>query len=169
MALLKIWGEAHYSHLTSNPHKPWFIAQYATCYSVGKEFGQRMAGWYIKDIIILKIRKSKSVGGSIDSRPGEDQQSTQRRSTTLLILGGRLTIDAERINSQLSLSREKTITSVGVRGGSTVNVERVNSQCREGQQSTCTFARKGYCLCWRGGGREMDAPSDIPCVARVGH
>ena len=30
------------------------------------------------EILILKIRKLKSVGGSIDSQPGDDQQSTQR-------------------------------------------------------------------------------------------
>ena len=42
--------------------------------------------------------------------------------------GGRLTIDAERINTKLSLSCEKVIASVDPVGG-------INSQCREDQQS----------------------------------
>ena len=41
-----------------------------------------------ENILILKIRKSKSVGGgSIDNRLREDQQSMQRQSAQL-ILGG---------------------------------------------------------------------------------
>ena len=64
------------------------------------------------NILILKIR---NVGGSINSRPGDGQQSTQRQST-LLILGGSM-INAERINSELSLLHEKAITSVDPGGG----------------------------------------------------
>ena len=67
-------------------------------------------------ILILKIRNSKSVGGSIDSRHRGNQQSTEGQST-LDPGGGGSTIDMERINSQLSLSREKVIASVDPRGG----------------------------------------------------
>ena len=96
---------------------------------------------YIKD---WKVEICK--GGSIDSRHREDQQSTQRRST-LLILGGAdqwsmwrgstvnfnfhvkrqlllLILEWGQINDQCSMQR-----------GSTVNVERVSTQCREDQQS----------------------------------
>ena len=90
-----------------------------------------------KHIIILKIGKLKSVGG------------------------GRSTVNAERINSQLSLLHEKAITSVDPGGvdrqsmqrGSTVSFHfcmkrqslllilggLIDSQCREDQQSTFTF------------------------------
>ena len=68
--------------------------------------------------------------------------------------GGSSMIDAERINSQLLLLHGKVITSVDPGGsGLTVNVERVNSQCREDQQSTCTFARKIIASVDWGGGR----------------
>ena len=63
-------------------------------------------------------------------------------------------IDAERINSQLSLLREKAIASVdsGVGwGGSTVNVERINSQLALSQGKVITSVRGG-------GGGGMDAP-----------
>ena len=92
-----------------------------------------------------------------------------KRRLPLLILGGQSTVNTERINSQLSLLHGKAVTSVDP-GGLMINMERINSQlsfshgkaiasgdpwgggvinspCREGQQSTCTFARKGYHLC----------------------
>ena len=77
---------------------------------------------FYEAIIILKIGKLKSVGGSINSQCGEDQQSTQRQSTLLILWEGRSTVNAERINSQLSLSCEKAIASVDPGGG-------INSQC----------------------------------------
>ena len=77
------------------------------------------------------------LGGSIDSRPRDDQQSTQRRST-LLILGG-LTINMERINSQLKLSREKAITSVDPEGGA----ERINSQLKLSREKEITSVDPG--------------------------
>ena len=99
--------------------------------------------------------------------------------------GGQSTVDLGRINNQHR--GDQHCWSWGGQWstwrGSTVNFhfcvkrqlpllilggggEPINSQCGEGQQSTCTFARKGYHLCWWGG---MDTPSDIPCVAWVGH
>ena len=64
----------------------------------------------------------------------------KRQSLLLILGGGQSTVNAERINSQLSLSHEKVITSVDPGG-------LIDSQHREDQQLTCTFARKGYSLC----------------------
>ena len=101
----------------------------------------------------LKVRKSKICRGV-------DWQSTLRRSTIdtlrwspkLLVLAGS-TIDTERINSQLSLSREKPIASVDPGGGG----GEINNQHRDDQQSTFTFVWKGSRLCWSWGrgGRSM--------------
>ena len=75
--------------------------------------------------------------------------------------GGGSMIDVERINSQLSLSREKVIVSVDPGGdGSTIDMERINSQLSLLIDKVITFVDLG-------GG--IDAPWDIPCVARVGH
>ena len=70
-----------------------------------------------RGILILKIRKSKSVGGSIDSWCWGDQWSMQRRST-LLILGGGSTIDVEAIDAQCktnwqSVQRWSTLLILG--------------------------------------------------------
>ena len=52
-----------------------------------------------------------------------------KRQSPLLNLRGGSTINAERINSQLSLSHGKVITSVEPEGGrSTINTERINNQ-----------------------------------------
>ena len=57
------------------------------------------------------------------------------RASFVLILGGgrrgRSTINVERVNSQLSLSCEKAITSVDPGG--------IDDRLREDQQSTLTF------------------------------
>ena len=77
----------------------------------------------------------------VNSQCREGQQSMWRGSTvnfhfhvkrqlSLLILGGGGSmINMERINSQLSLSHEKAITSVdpGGRGRSMIDAERINS------------------------------------------
>ena len=126
---------------------------------------------------------------------GGDRRLTRRGSTLnfhfhvkrwspLLTLGGggggESMIDAERINSQLSLSHEKAITSVDPMGwvGGQINEERINSQLsllrekvitsvdpggqindqhREDQQSTLSFVWKGNHLCWSWGGRQIDS------------
>ena len=70
---------------------------------------------------LLLILRGAGRGGFMINT--EDGQSTvnchfhMKRWLPLLILGDRPTIDTERINSQLLLSREKAITSVDPEGG----------------------------------------------------
>ena len=100
-------------------------------------------------------------GGSIDSRPREDQQSTPQRQSTVLILGG---IDDQRREDQQSTF---TFTWKGdhlcwswggadqwsMQRGSTVNVERVNSQLSFSHEKVITCVYPGgvdWQLMWRG-------------------
>ena len=73
----------------------------------------------------------------------------QRRSTLLILGGGRSVIGTGGTNSRLSLSHEKVIASVDPGGW-------INDQHREDQQSTFTFAvkRLSPLLIWGG----IDAP-----------
>ena len=63
------------------------------------------------------------------------------RAVFVLILRGESTIDMERINSQLSLSCEKAITSVDP------GRRRIDDRHGEDQQSTFTFASINDRLC----------------------
>ena len=88
--------------------------------------------------------------GQINDQYTEDQQSTftfaWKGDCLLLILGGRSTINTERINSQLSLSH----------GRSTVG-NHTFKMCSD--SNAVTLVQKLRSLC----------PSDILCGAWVGH
>ena len=115
--------------------------------------------WNTCNILILKIR---NVGGSINSRPGEDQQSSLQRWSTLLILGGiddwhgedqqstftfvwkgdhlcwswgadqELMQRGSTVDFHLRMKRWSPLLILGG-GRSIIDAERINSQCREGQ------------------------------------
>ena len=63
----------------------------------------------------------------------------------MLIVGGSM-IDVKRINSQLSLSHAKAITSVDRGGGLMMDVERINNQLSLLREKMIAFVE------WGGGG-----------------
>ena len=105
-------------------------------------------------ILILKIRKSKSVGGNIDSRHRGDQLSRHRWST-LFILG-------EGIDNWCREDQQSTFTFTwkGDHLCWSWGWGQVDNRHREDQQSTFTFMWKGNCLCCvdPGGGEELMPP-----------